>query len=232
VSVRTALPQVQAQIRAHERTWGREPDSVRLLAVGKKKPVHDLREAIDAGQRHFGENYLDEASGKIEAIGRSAPDGSGLQWHYIGAIQSRKAADIAERFDWVHSVDRLKVANKLSQRRRQTHDEPLSVCLQVNPDGEASKAGVLPAELDELADAVARLPGLRLRGIMAIPAPRAAFEEQRAVFATLHALQRSLAERHPDVDTLSCGMSADLEAAIAEGATLVRVGTALFGARD
>jgi len=232
VSVAEALQRVQASIRAHELTWDREPDSVRLLAVGKKKPVDDLRAAIDAGQRLFGENYLDEADEKIEAIGRHAPDGSALEWHYIGAIQSRKAGRIAERFDWVHSVDRLKVANKLSQHRLQTHDRPLSICLQVNPDGETSKAGVAPAELDELADAVAQLPGLRLRGIMAIPAPRAEFEAQREVFRSLHELQLTLAARHPTVDTLSCGMSADLEAAIAEGATLVRVGTALFGTRD
>jgi len=232
MSVADAVQRVQALIDTHERTWNRAPGSTALLAVGKRKPAGDLRAAIDAGLRRFGENYLDEAVGKIDEIGRCAPDGSALEWHYIGAIQSRKSAGIAERFDWVHGVDRLKVASKLSGRRVQTHDEPLSVCLQVNPDGEAGKAGVAPEALEELAGEVAALPGLVLRGVMSIPAPRERFDDQREVFARLHELQRALARHHPSVDTLSCGMSGDLEAAIAEGSTLVRVGTALFGARE
>lgn len=231
MSVPAALARVRDDIARLEADYGRAPGSVALLAVGKTKPVDDLAAAIQAGQRRFGENYVDEALGKIATLGHTAPDGSALEWHFIGAIQSRKCSDIADHFDWAHGVDRMKTATRLSQRIVDNGRSPLSVCVQVNSDEEASKAGVALDELDALADEVAALPGLVLRGLMAIPAPRESLAEQRAVFATLHERFAELARRHASIDTLSCGMSGDLEAAIAEGATMVRIGTAVFGAR-
>jgi len=208
----------------------RDARSVQLLAVSKKKPLESIELAWQAGQRAFGENYADEALKKIQSWQERHPD-SDIEWHFIGAIQSRKAASIAAHFDWVHSVDRLKVAKKLAENRADT-DGPLSICLQVNLDGEASKSGIPADEVELLADQIAELPKLRLRGLMCIPAPRSDLEEQRAVFRQLATLQESLKSKHPALDTLSMGMSGDLDAAIAEGATIVRIGTAIFGARD
>ena len=230
------LGAVRADIARHERAHGRNPGSVRLLAVSKTKPVEALRAAVAAGQRRFGENYADEAVAKIDALGRAAPDGEPLEWHFIGAIQSRKCRALAETFDWVQGVDRDKLVVRLADARdalleRTPGAGPLNVCIQVNLDAEASKAGVPPDGIGALAEAVAARDSLRLRGLMAIPAPRGAMADQRAAFARLAALHAELASRHSGVDTLSCGMSADLEAAIAEGSTMVRVGTALFGAR-
>ena len=234
--VARALDAVRGEIRRHERVHGREPGSVRLLAVSKTKPVAALLAAIAAGQRRFGENYPDEAVAKIDAIGRVAPDGEPLEWHFIGAVQSRKCRLLAERFDWVQGVDRDKVVARLADAReallgREPAAGPLNVCLQVNLDGEAAKAGAPPEAIEALAGAVAARPSLRLRGLMAIPAPREGLDAQRVPFARLAGMQAALAPAHPGLDTLSCGMSADLEAAIAEGATMVRVGTAVFGAR-
>ena len=226
--VAAALARVRSDIARFAERHGRAAGSVALLAVSKTKPVLALRHAIDAGQRAFGENYVDEGLDKIAALGDADPP---LLWHYVGTIQSRRCAAIAERFDWAHGVDREKIARRLSERRPEALG-PLSVCLQLNLDGEASKGGVDADGLDALADRCAELPGLRLRGLMAIPAPRDGLDAQRRAFAAVRERFECLRARgHDTLDTLSMGMSGDLEAAIAEGATLVRVGTAVFGAR-
>ncbi|MGY6555562.1 MAG: YggS family pyridoxal phosphate-dependent enzyme [Wenzhouxiangella sp.] len=217
--------QLKSRISAAAAAADRPVTAVELLAVSKKQPLDRIERVIAAGQRRFGENYVDEALAKIEALARH-----GLEWHFIGPIQSNKTRALAERFDWVHSVDRLKLIKRLSEQRPPDLP-PLNVLLQVNLDAEPQKAGCLPEEIDALAAAVAEAPNLRLRGLMAIPAPRTDPDEQRAVFERLATLQRALAERYQDVDTLSAGMSDDLEAAIAAGSTLVRVGTDLFGPR-
>jgi len=220
------LASVQHRIQNAAIGAGRRPDGVCLLAVSKKKPAAAVRSLAELGQRAFGENYVDEALEKIEALA-----GSGLEWHFIGPIQSNKTRSIAEHFDWVQSVDRAKIVRRLSDQRPESLD-PLNVLVQVNLDGEAQKAGCPPEALAELANRVADSPGLRLRGVMAIPAPRAEPAEQLAVFERLRALYQVLQRNHREVDTLSAGMSGDLEAAIAAGSNLVRVGTDLFGPRD
>ncbi|OQR33992.1 YggS family pyridoxal phosphate enzyme [Pseudomonas sp. Bc-h] len=201
----------------------RDPASVGLLAVSKTKPAGDLREAYAAGLRNFGENYLQEALGKQSELS-DLP----LIWHFIGPIQSNKTRAIAENFAWVHSVDRLKIAQRLSEQRP-ADLPPLNICIQVNVSGEASKSGCTPQDLPALAQAIGALPNLRLRGLMAIPEPTEDSDEQNAAFAAVRTLQDQL---NLPLDTLSMGMSHDLEAAIAQGATWVRIGTALFGARD
>ncbi|MFJ3485702.1 YggS family pyridoxal phosphate-dependent enzyme [Pseudomonas sp. NPDC090202] len=211
------------RIRSAANAAGRDPASVGLLAVSKTKPASDLREAYAAGLRDFGENYLQEALGKQTELS-DLP----LIWHFIGPIQSNKTRAIAEHFDWVHSVDRLKIAQRLSEQRP-ADLPPLNICLQVNVSGEDSKSGCTPEELPALAQAVAALPNLKLRGLMAIPEPTDDSAEQNAAFATVRTLQDQL---NLPLDTLSMGMSHDLEAAIAQGATWVRIGTALFGARN
>jgi len=225
-SVAAELAKLNTSIRQWELDYQRSPGSVQLLAVSKTKPMALIKEAFDAGQRDFGENYPDEAIAKITA--RPSMD---CQWHYIGAIQSRKASSLAQHFDWVHSVDRLKVARKLSASREE-HDTALQICLQVNIDNEASKSGLMADEVAQFADECAELPNLVLRGLMAIPKPRTHLHEQRKAFAKVRHLYESCRQNHPTLDTLSMGMSADIEAAIAEGATIVRVGTAIFGARE
>jgi pyridoxal phosphate enzyme (YggS family) len=201
----------------------RDPASVALLAVSKTKPASDLREAYAAGLRDFGENYLQEALGKQTELS-DLP----LIWHFIGPIQSNKTRAIAENFAWVHSVDRLKIAQRLSEQRP-ADLPPLNICIQVNVSGEASKSGCTPQDLPALAQAISALPHLRLRGLMAIPEPTEDSDEQNAAFAAVRTLQDQL---NLPLDTLSMGMSHDLEAAIAQGATWVRIGTALFGARN
>ncbi len=198
-----------------------------LLAVSKTCPAVSVREAFDAGQRDFGENYVQEALAKIAALDDIRAD---LVWHLIGPLQSNKTREVAVKFDWVHSVDRLKLAQRLSEQRPDDLP-PLQVCLQVNISGEASKSGVSPADAAALARAVAALPRLRLRGLMAIPEAAGDVESQRVPHRALHALLDALNADGLGLDTLSIGMSGDLEAAIAEGATWVRVGTAIFGAR-
>lgn len=217
------IAKVRERIREAEQACGRPSGSVALLAVSKTKPAADIREAHAAGLDDFGENYLQEALGKQVELADLA-----LTWHFIGPIQSNKTRPIAEHFHWVHSVDRLKVAERLSAQRP-AHLPPLNVCLQVNVSGEASKSGCAPEELPALARAVAALPNLKLRGLMAIPEPTEDVAAQRAAFARLRELLTAL---NLGLDTLSMGMSHDLEAAVAEGATWVRIGTALFGARD
>ncbi|APO84842.1 MULTISPECIES: YggS family pyridoxal phosphate-dependent enzyme [Pseudomonas] len=217
------LSAISARIASAAQAAGREPASVQLLAVSKTKPASAIREIHAAGVCDFGENYLQEALTKQQALG-DLP----LIWHFIGPIQSNKTKAIAEHFDWVHSVDRLKIAQRLSEQRP-AGLAPLNICLQVNVSGEDSKSGCAPADLPALAKAVAALPNLRLRGLMAIPEPTDDRAAQEAAFATLRQLQEGLGL---GLDTLSMGMSHDLEAAIAQGATWVRIGTALFGARD
>ena len=205
---------------------GRDAAEVSLLAVSKTWPADSVREAAAAGQRAFGENYVQEGADKVDALA-----GLGLEWHFIGPLQSNKTRLVANRFAWVHSIDRLKIAERLSAQR-DAHLPPLEVCIQVNVSGEASKSGVAPGELPELAHAVAGLPRLRLRGLMAIPEPTSDVALQRARFAALRALCDRLNAEGLALDTLSMGMSDDLEAAIAEGSTMVRVGTAIFGSRS
>ncbi len=201
-----------------------------LLAVSKTFGADAVIEAADAGQIAFGENYLQEALDKKQAIQAVRPDLL-LKWHFIGPIQSNKTRPIAENFDWVHSIEREKVAQRLSDQRP-AHLSPLNVCLQVNVSGEASKSGVAPEELAALAHAVAKLPQLKLRGLMAIPEPEADPAKQRAPFAVMRTMLEQLNAQGLALDTLSMGMSGDLEAAIMEGATMVRVGTAIFGKRN
>jgi PLP dependent protein len=207
---------------------GRDPCSVALLAVSKTFPAEDVRAAHAAGQRVFGENYVQEALAKLTAL---ADLRASLEWHFIGPLQSNKTRPVAETFDWVHSVDRLKIAQRLSEQRPENLP-PLNVCLQVNVSGEASKAGVSPAEAAEIARVIAALPRLRLRGLMSIPEPGDSIEQQRAPHRQLRELFEQLRADGLELDTLSMGMSSDLEAAVLEGATMVRVGTAIFGARD
>ncbi|MGM0521750.1 MAG: YggS family pyridoxal phosphate-dependent enzyme [Pseudomonadota bacterium] len=208
---------------------GRPHDDARLLAVSKTKPALMIRQAWQLGQREFGENYLQEALEKQTELA----DLDGIVWHFIGPLQSNKTRAVAEHFDWVHSVDRLKIAKRLSEQRPEALG-PLNVCLQVNISREESKAGVTPEALGELAAAVAELPRLRLRGLMAIPAHAETLDAQRKPLAALREAQETLKQALPEapLDTLSMGMSDDLEAAILEGATLVRLGTAIFGARN
>jgi pyridoxal phosphate enzyme (YggS family) len=210
--------------------YRRAPGSVRLLAVSKTFGAEVVIDAADAGQASFGENYLQEALDKQQAVHALRPD-LRLEWHFIGPIQSNKTRPIAEHFAWVHALDRGKIARRLSEQRPASLP-PLNICLQVNVSGEASKSGVAPPEVLALAQAVATLPGLRLRGLMAIPEPANDFESQRQPFALLRTLQQQLTEAGIPTDTLSMGMSADMDAAIAEGATIVRIGTAIFGKRD
>ena len=208
---------------------GRDVNTVRLLAVSKTFDADAVCLALDAGQHAFGENYVQEGTEKIETLRRLRPAAT-LQWHCIGPLQSNKTRVVAEQFDWVQSVDRLKIAQRLSEQRP-TGMAPLQVCLQVNVDGGPTKSGVAPAELFALAEAVASLPQLRLRGLMCIPEPAVDFEAQRAVFLQARALFDALNARGFGLDTLSMGMSDDLEAAVAAGSTLVRVGRAVFGSR-
>jgi len=214
---------VSSRIHAATLAANRAENSVQLLAVSKTKPAQALREAYAAGLRDFGENYLQEALGKQLELA-DLP----LIWHFIGPIQSNKTRAIAEHFDWVHSVDRLKIAQRLSEQRP-ADLPPLNICIQVNVSGEASKSGCAPADLPALANAISELPRLKLRGLMAIPEPTEDRAAQDAAFAAVQSLQASL---NLPLDTLSMGMSHDLESAIAQGATWVRIGTALFGARD
>ncbi|MDL2358326.1 MAG: YggS family pyridoxal phosphate-dependent enzyme [Pseudomonadota bacterium] len=224
------LQAVDATIHAASKAAGRDPASVRLLAVSKTFPAAAVLEASAAGQHAFGENYLQEALDKIAAVAAALP-GVAPEWHFIGPIQSNKTRPIAASFAWVHTVERLKIAQRLSEQRP-AGMAPLNVCIQVNISGEASKSGATPDELPELARQVALLPNLALRGLMAIPEPDTDMARQRAAFARLRALLEQLRAGGLALDTLSMGMSADLAAAIAEGATIVRVGSAIFGSRE
>ncbi|RLJ68388.1 YggS family pyridoxal phosphate-dependent enzyme [Sulfurisoma sediminicola] len=219
------LQAVRERIAAACVAAGRPAATVSLLAVSKTWPAAAVRDAAAAGQRRFGESYVQEAVPKVAALRELD-----LEWHFIGPLQSNKTRPVAETFAWVHSVERLKIAERLSQQRPPELG-PLNVCLQVNVSGEASKSGCAPGEVAALASAVAQLPNLRLRGLMAIPEPGDDIATQRRRFATLRVLWERLAADGLSLDTLSMGMSDDLEAAVLEGATMVRVGTAIFGER-
>ena len=219
------LRTVQARIACAAATVGRDPATVRLLAVSKTFDALAIRALAACGQSEFGENYLQEALAKQAALNDLS-----LVWHFIGPIQSNKTRAIAENFSWAHSVDRLKIAERLSAQRPVSLP-PLQVCIEVNVSGETSKGGVTLAELPALAQSIVSLPGLQLRGLMAIPAPSTDTEAQRFAFRQVREAYDALIARGFALDTLSMGMSADLEAAVAEGATIVRIGTALFGDR-
>jgi pyridoxal phosphate enzyme (YggS family) len=219
------LQAVHARIARAARAAGRRAEDIALVAVSKTFPAHRVAEARAAGQRAFGENHVQEAVEKITEL-----HDPGIEWHFIGPIQSNKTAAIAARFQWVHGVERENIARRLSAARP-AGLPPLDVCIQVNVSGEASKSGVSPGEETALAEVIARLPGLRLRGLMAIPEPTPDMQLRRRRFALLRELKEQLVARGHALGTLSMGMSDDLEAAIAEGATMVRVGTAIFGAR-
>jgi hypothetical protein len=222
------LAHVRERIASACASARRPVQSVTLLAVSKTFPADAVREAFTAGQTRFGENYVQEGLDKIDALADLRPS---IEWHLIGPLQSNKTRAVAEQFDWVHSIDRLKVAERLSAQRPRALP-PLSICLQVNISGEATKSGVAPADVPALARAAAALPRLRLRGLMAIPEVVADAERQRAPHRALRELLEALRRDGLLLDTMSAGMSGDLEAAIAEGATLVRVGTAIFGDRS
>ena len=224
-TIENRLQAVKSRIAAACAAVGRDPRDIVLVAVGKHFPADRIRAAHAAGQRDFGENQVQEAIAKMASLADLA-----LVWHFIGPVQSNKTRPVAERFDWVHSVDRLKIAERLSEQRPATL-APLQVCVQVNVSGETSKSGVPPLEAPALAHAVARLPRLALRGLMTIPEPTTDMALARRRFETLRDLQAQLVRGGLPVDTLSMGMSDDLEAAVAAGATMVRVGTAIFGPR-
>lgn len=219
------IAQVARKINATCEDVNRSPAEIILLAVSKTRSADEVREAFQQGMTHFGENYLQEALNKMQSL-----DDLPLEWHFIGPVQSNKTRQIAESFDWVHSVDRLKIARRLSEQRPADLAD-LNICLQVNIDDESSKSGCAPDEALELAREIASLPHVKLRGLMAIPAPSDDEAVQRQAFAKVRALAETLRANGIPIDTLSMGMSGDLSAAIAEGSTLVRIGTALFGPR-
>ncbi len=227
--IKTRLSSVRSRIRQAEEKYQRPAGAVSLLAVSKTWPAEAVLTAMDAGQHRFGENYIQEAVEKITTIAQY-PERNAVEWHFIGAIQSNKTKEIARHFQWVHSLDRLKIARRLNDQRPASLP-PLNVCLQVNISAERTKSGATINATVELARQVAQLPRLTLRGLMAIPAPSHEFNEQRAIFHQVNALQQQLNAEGLNLDTLSMGMSGDLEAAIAEGATVVRVGSAIFGPR-
>lgn len=224
MTISQRISAVNQEIADYCRTCKRRPDSVLLLAVSKTKPAPDIAAAYQAGLRHFGENYCREALLKQQALGAF-----NITWHFIGPIQSNKTKLIAQAFSWVHSVDSLRIAKRLSEQRPDNLP-PLNICLQVNVSGEQSKSGISLSELPDLSAAISDLPRLKLRGAMAIPAPHDDYEQQRLPYKAL--VQAVAKLNRPDLDTLSFGMTDDLKAAITEGATIVRVGTALFGSRN
>ncbi|CAI1881287.1 YggS family pyridoxal phosphate-dependent enzyme [Serratia entomophila] len=229
-TIQQNLQDVRKRIASAAQDCGRAPEKVALLAVSKTKPVAAIAEAIAAGQRAFGENYVQEGVDKIQHFA-ALPQGAALEWHFIGPLQSNKSRLVAEHFAWCHTVDRLRIAQRLSDRRP-AEMAPLNVLIQINISDEQSKSGIALDELPALAEAVAALPHLRLRGLMAIPAPEEDYRRQLAVFGRMNDAFLALQRRYPHIDTLSMGMTDDMAAAIAAGSTLVRIGTAIFGARD
>ena len=219
------LQQVRREIAEAERQFGREPGSVKLLAVSKTRNAGDVLALAQLGVSDFGENYVREARAKIEQLG-----GYSLTWHFIGPVQSNKTRQIAEGFDWVHSVDRIRVADRLNASRP-ADLPPLNICIQVNIDAEFTKSGIAPDEVEQLAGQILPLSRLNLRGLMALPAPTEDFAGQRSGFLRTRRLQEQLIDKGYRLDTLSMGTTGDMRAAIAEGATIIRIGTALFGPR-
>jgi len=216
---------LQTQIRAAEQRYRRLPGSVELLAITKQQTIEHIQQAIDGGQKKFGENYLQEALPKITALADQK-----LEWHFIGVIQSNKTRIIAENFQWVHSIDCINIAERLNKQRPENLP-PLNICLQINIDGEPQKSGLSPEKLIETAHAVTQLSHLKLRGLMLIPKPYETFEQQREVFKKLRLLLEKLNQQKFNLNTLSMGMSQDFTAAIAEGSTLLRIGSTIFGKR-
>ncbi|CAI1023801.1 YggS family pyridoxal phosphate-dependent enzyme [Serratia grimesii] len=229
-TIQQNLQDVRNRITAAAQGCARTPEEVTLLAVSKTKPVAAIAEAIAAGQRAFGENYVQEGVDKVKHFA-ALPEGATLDWHFIGPLQSNKSRLVAEHFAWCHTVDRLRIALRLSEQRP-ADMPPLNVLIQINISDEQSKSGIVLAELPALAEAVAALPNLRLRGLMAIPAPQEDYQNQLAVFSQMRDAFQALQQQYPQVDTLSMGMTDDMTAAIAAGSTMVRIGTAIFGARD
>lgn len=229
-SIQQNIEHITSQIRYDEQKCGRTPESVQLLAVSKTKPVEAILEAYQAGQTAFGENYVQEGVSKVQHFAEHYPDNR-IEWHFIGPIQSNKSRLVAEHFDWVHTIARTKIAQRLNDQRP-SELKPLQVLIQVNTSGEASKSGVTEAEVFELAELISRLPNLTLRGLMSIPANVSDYESQLREFQKLATLKQTLEAQFPEIDTLSMGMSGDMTAAIEAGSTMVRIGTAIFGARD
>lgn len=226
INISVALAQIRQRISDAEQRFNRDPNSVQLLAVSKTRSAASVQTAIDAGQTCFAENYLQEAVEKI--IHLKNPQ---LVWHFIGSIQSNKTRDIAKYFHWAQTIDRIKIARRLNEQRPDQLP-PLNICLQINISGENSKSGITPDELIQLADDCSSLANIKIRGLMAMPAQDSDFERQRAPFRELKRLFTEIRTRHPGLDTLSMGTTNDLEAAIAEGSTMVRIGTAIFGSRN
>ncbi len=224
--IKKRLSDIVQQICEAEVQAGRPQGNVRLLAVSKTWPADMLRQLAEAGQQAFGENYLQEALAKIAQL-----DDLALEWHFIGPIQSNKTRDIAKHFHWIHSIDRLKIAQRLNDQR-EPNEAPLNICIQVNIDQEDTKSGIAADELDSLVTAILPLQHLKLRGLMIIPAPHNSEDQQRQSFHKARELFEQLKTLAPDVDTLSMGMSGDMQLAIQEGSTMVRIGTALFGSRN
>ncbi len=225
-SIAQSLEKIRNRVTVLERRYQRPPNGVRVLAVSKTKPPEAVRAAAEIGQREFGENHVQDALSKLGALADLD-----LVWHFIGPIQSNKTRDIATRFDWVHSIDRAKIARRLNEQRPENLP-PLDVCIQVNLSGESSKSGVEPAKAHELAQVVSDLPRLKLRGLMTLPRPCDELDLQRRPFAELRRIREALNTTGFALDTLSMGMSNDMEAAIAEGATIIRIGSAIFGPRE
>ncbi|MDF2154081.1 YggS family pyridoxal phosphate-dependent enzyme [Vibrio sp. CAU 1672] len=229
-SIQQNIEHITSQIRRDEEKCGRSPESVQLLAVSKTKPVEAILAARQAGQMAFGENYVQEGVSKVEHFTQQHPE-LDIEWHFIGPIQSNKSRPVAEHFDWVHTIDRAKIAQRLNDQRP-TELKPLQVLIQVNTSGETSKSGASDEEVFALAELISQLPNLTLRGLMSIPANVSDYESQLHAFKQLADLKHRLAQRYPNLDTLSMGMSGDMTAAIEAGSTMVRIGTAIFGARD
>ena len=228
-SIKQNIHQITLQIENSIQKCGRRQNSVQLLAVSKTKPIELLEQAIETGQRAFGENYVQEGIEKVQYFQKNHSD-TPLEWHFIGPIQSNKTRPIAEHFNWVHSVERLKIAQRLNEQRPEGLDE-LNVLIQVNISSEESKSGTTSDEVMELAAAINAMPNLTLRGLMSIPANVSNYDEQLAAFTQLASIQNQLRAQYPQVDTLSMGMSGDMDAAIEAGSTMVRIGTAIFGTR-
>lgn len=226
INIAQNILHIQKKIADYSDKYAANGKQVQLLAVSKTRPVDLITQAYDAGQKDFGENYLQEALVKISQLHKLD-----INWHFIGSIQSNKTRELATHFQWVHTVDRLKIAQRLSEQRDSSLP-PLNICLQVNADNEASKSGITLEALPGLAQAVTVLPNLKLRGLMSIPAKAETIEQQRALFKPVHDAFKQLKTSGLELDTLSMGMSNDMEAAIAEGATIVRIGTAIFGERN
>lgn len=231
-SIQQNIEQITSQIEAAQQKCGRGRETVQLLAVSKTKPVEAILEAAQAGQVAFGENYVQEGANKVAHFSERHPE-LNLEWHFIGPIQSNKSRHVAENFAWVHTVDRAKIAQRLNDQRPQGA-EPIQVLMQVNTSGEASKSGLNNDEIFALAELISSLPNLTLRGLMSIPANVSDYRSQLSAFKQLSDLKETLSKRFPEqqIDTLSMGMSGDMEAAIEAGSTMVRIGTAIFGARD